>query len=1102
MADVIITTTLAGVQGVLGGLGLMDKGFASLGRRLTTAGRNMDLLGKSIRQTGTLLTASLTLPVAAAGVGILKTVAQFELGMNRVKALTSANTTTMAKLEKQARALGATTQFSAKQAADAMGFMAQAGFEADEIYSALPGTLRLAASAQLDMGRAADIVTNIMSGFRLESDQLDAAVDILTKTFITSNTDLVQLSEAMKLAGPLAAGLGVSIEETAAAMGILGNSGIQASLAGTTLRNVFIRLADPAKETATLLNELGLNAFDAEGNFVGLISIIEQLEVAGTNTSEILEIFAARAGPGMEVLLNAGSDALRDYTSELHNSGGTAERVAKVQMKGLNGAFLEFQSGMKELALAIGDSGVRQFFTDLLKSGAQIARNLAAMNAETLLFAVKIAAIAAILGPVTILLGLFVSSIGKFVLLGAAAAKILVAVAIGMRAVATALILMAPHIIVLTAIVATLGGLVILGIAIKREWKSVEAVLRVAWTKMKVGFTAAFLAMQTVAAKFFGALAKIDPTGFFDDLAKGSEAAAKTISDDLAGMRGELVLMDNVGGDLGDHMVDSLGAISDSVKDVFGEFVDGVSEFDYGTGIMNDGIDSVVAGMRDMINNALATATATDEVAFAIEDAFGQTTQKNIVATTQKASALNRAFADFGKGAKAGIREYFDGIADRAANMGDVTVNVLGTMEDSIAKFLLTGKFEFGDFFDAVKVGLAQLAAKEVVGGIGKLFGGLLGGGFLSNLGGLFGSAGSGVVSVVKKFFGFSQGGTVPGTGSGTEDTILAGLAPGEFVVNAASAKRNKSALEVINSGAVPTFAGGGGVGGLISGIGESIAGFFNGGNDNFGANGGTGSNGNASYGDLSLALGLGASSTDIGYAFRGGGGSISGVNGSVIDSAIALGVGLGSTEAVQMQQSFVAAANYGHSQEEMASLIFDAFGHKTAMSTQRTAFSALASFLPVPMLGMFAKLGNAMSRANIRAGVFGGDQGTFMGNFDNPLQANAPDNSAAGKFHPLLGNMSGAFEQLKSTGDSVFDGAMAFANGGKKIVSKPTMFMAGERGPESVSVSRMGSRGGGAGVTIIFEGPVVLRNTDVKEFAETLQETLGESRVRGSVHT
>lgn len=365
---------------------------------LTQASQKMQAFGKSMTKTGKDLSMKVTAPIVGLGAVILNTAGNFEAAMNKVQAVSGATGSEFEALEKQARELGATTQFSATQAAEAMTFLSMAGFEANEILGAMPSTLNLAAAAQLDMGSAADIVSNIMAGFNMTSEELSGAVDVLAKQFTTSNTNLSQLGEAMKYVAPVASGLGVSIEETSAAIGILSDAGIQGSMAGTGLRRILSALSQES-------DKLGISVYNSDGTLRGFADIMQDLEATGISTTKIMEVFGDRGGPAMVALLSRGSDAIREQTAALEDSGGTADKLAKTQMKGLNGALNALRSAFQELMLAIADSGLLDAVTSFAQRVTELVRGLSETNPAILRMITVAAGLAAAIGPVLILIG-------------------------------------------------------------------------------------------------------------------------------------------------------------------------------------------------------------------------------------------------------------------------------------------------------------------------------------------------------------------------------------------------------------------------------------------------------------------------------------------------------------------------------------------------------------------------------------------------------------------------------------------------------------------------------------------------------------------------
>lgn len=378
---------------------------SQLKKGLSDAKKNAKKVGASMRKVGKGMTAALTLPIVGLGAAILKSAADFEAGMNQVAALTGATGDDFKALEEQAKELGATTQFSAGQAADAMGFLAQAGLKTEQIIGTLPATLDLAAASQVGLAETADMMTNIMQGFGLEADQSRRAADVLTGAFTNSNTNLTELAEAMSFAGPVLKGFGIRFEEAAAAVGLLGNAGIKASRAGTALSGALVRLSNPAKEIADLMSDLGINVVGTDGKMKSLVDIIEQLETSGASTAQIMKIFGQRAGPAMAALVTQGSEALAKMTATLDESGGKAKEIADVQMEGLKGQLKALKSALEAVALSIAETGLLEFVTDMARSAAEWLRELAKLNPAILKWSAILAGVLAVAGPLLIVLG-------------------------------------------------------------------------------------------------------------------------------------------------------------------------------------------------------------------------------------------------------------------------------------------------------------------------------------------------------------------------------------------------------------------------------------------------------------------------------------------------------------------------------------------------------------------------------------------------------------------------------------------------------------------------------------------------------------------------
>ncbi|KKM73938.1 hypothetical protein LCGC14_1405330, partial [marine sediment metagenome] len=213
----------------------LDKVGRSFQRRLTKLGGSLTALGGRMRSVGRGLSLSLTAPLALIGGAIIKVAGQFEASMKKVEALTGETGDSLDKMREQAKQLGITTQFSASEAADGMGFLAQAGFDAEQILAAMPGVLELAAAGELDLARAADIASNVLTQFGIDALDIGRVNDILAATASSANTNIEQLAEATKFVGTTAAQSNIPLETIAGAIGVMANAGLQGGIAGTSL---------------------------------------------------------------------------------------------------------------------------------------------------------------------------------------------------------------------------------------------------------------------------------------------------------------------------------------------------------------------------------------------------------------------------------------------------------------------------------------------------------------------------------------------------------------------------------------------------------------------------------------------------------------------------------------------------------------------------------------------------------------------------------------------------------------------------------------------------------------------------------------------------
>ncbi|OLR83680.1 phage tail tape measure protein [Bacillus sp. MB366] len=334
--------------------GILNRGFSSVGRMAGSMGA---AVGTSAIAIGGM--AGMALGAGAALVGIVSAGANFEQIMSKVAAVSGASGSEMKQLEAQAKELGATTQFSATQAGEGMMYLAQAGFKTGDIMKAMPGMLDLAAAGALDLGTAADIASNIMSGFGLSADKATHTADVLALAASNSNTNVTQMGEAMKYAAGTAHTVGFSMEETSAAIMAMANSGLQGSVAGQAFATSLGRLAKPTKEMRKVMDELNLSFFDQQGKIKPLPTIIKELEdKTGSMTNQqksatLTTLFGAEAYKNWAALMQEGSEKLEKNTRALEKADGAAAKMAKTMNDNLKGKWIEFTSALEGLAITI-----------------------------------------------------------------------------------------------------------------------------------------------------------------------------------------------------------------------------------------------------------------------------------------------------------------------------------------------------------------------------------------------------------------------------------------------------------------------------------------------------------------------------------------------------------------------------------------------------------------------------------------------------------------------------------------------------------------------------------------------------------------------------
>ena len=251
---------------------------------------------------------------------IINTGATFQAEMSRVQAISGATASEFEKLRKQAIQLGADTSFSSTEVAQGMENLAAAGFATNEIMSAMPGLLNMAAASGENLATSSDIAASTLRGFGLAAEDMSHVADVLAENANRTNSSVSQTGEAMKYIAPLARAAGISFEETAAAIGIMANAGIQGSQAGTTLRGALSRLSKPTDTMVTAMKQLGVSFYDSSGKMKPLSEQIGMLKNAMSGMTDeqrnnyLVTLYGQEALSGMLALINEGEGSLNSLT--------------------------------------------------------------------------------------------------------------------------------------------------------------------------------------------------------------------------------------------------------------------------------------------------------------------------------------------------------------------------------------------------------------------------------------------------------------------------------------------------------------------------------------------------------------------------------------------------------------------------------------------------------------------------------------------------------------------------------------------------------------------------------------------------------------------
>lgn len=349
---------------VLSTLGNGLRSFA--GKSWSVTMRAIDLVTSPVRGIINLLKNPIFQVGAVLGVSIglkdtIETYKDFEAAMSQVQAISGATSTELVKLTNKAKKMGATTKFTAEDSAQAFNYMAMAGWKTDDMLNGIEGILSLAAASGEDLATTSDIVTDALTAFNMKAGDAGHFSDVLAQAASNANTTVSGMGETFKYAGSMAGSLGYSIEDVALMTGLMANTGIKGTMAGTALNSIFTRLSTNTNGAADAMKKLGISFFDSNGNARDLSDVMGELRTATTGmTAEQKSnlantIAGTQAQKGLLAILNASESDYNKLADAINNADGAAAKMSDTMMDNLQGSITLLQSAVDGVKISFGE---------------------------------------------------------------------------------------------------------------------------------------------------------------------------------------------------------------------------------------------------------------------------------------------------------------------------------------------------------------------------------------------------------------------------------------------------------------------------------------------------------------------------------------------------------------------------------------------------------------------------------------------------------------------------------------------------------------------------------------------------------------------------
>lgn len=388
-------------------------------QKISATGESLQTVGGKVSKVGTKL-LPITGTVTTLGVAAVKTAADFDAAMSKVAAVSGATGEDFDKLKAKAREMGSKTKFSASEAAEAMNYMAMAGWETEDMLNGIEGIMHLAAASGEDLAQVSDIVTDSLTAFGLQAQDSAHFADVLAKASTSSNTNVAIMGNTFKYAAPVAGALGYKIEDVAVAVGLMANSSIKGESAGTALRGMLTNLAKPTDQVKGYMDALGISMTTASGEVKPLNQLMGELRGAFANLTDAqkAEYAAGIAGKeamsGLLAIVKASDEDFASLTEQINNCNGAAEEISGTTQDNLAGQLTTLKSQLEELAISVGEILMPAIRT-IVGWIQKFVNKLNGMDERTRNVIVTIALVIAAIAPVLIVIGKVITSVGKII---------------------------------------------------------------------------------------------------------------------------------------------------------------------------------------------------------------------------------------------------------------------------------------------------------------------------------------------------------------------------------------------------------------------------------------------------------------------------------------------------------------------------------------------------------------------------------------------------------------------------------------------------------------------------------------------------------------